>query len=179
VQSRAIRTAPTYFKPYSSTFTDLNNLEVPFRNKVDGGVYCNNPTLTAIIEAQTYFDKDLAELQVLSIGTGHQKFTESNSKKIISKFGILYWINPFKKRLIDLFFQGQTQQTQNLIKLISKNTQNPTQKKFEYYRIDTELDNGCNIDLDETNPEKLDILSEKAVREFQKNGHLVINTFFK
>ncbi|MBK7637667.1 MAG: hypothetical protein IPJ13_27805 [Saprospiraceae bacterium] len=78
-----------------------------------------------------------------------------------------------------MFFQGQTQQTQNLIKLISKNTQNPTQKKFEYYRIDTELDNGCNIDLDETNPEKLDILSEKAVREFQKNGHLVINTFFK
>ena len=152
---------------------------MPFRNKVDGGVYCNNPTLTAIIEAQTYFDKDLAELQVLSIGTGHQKFTESNSKKIISKFGILYWINPFKKRLIDLFFQGQTQQTQNLIKLISKNTQNPTQKKFEYYRIDTELNNGCNIDLDETNTDKLDILSEKVVKKFQKNVNLVINTFVK
>ena len=50
---------------------------------------------------------------------------------------------------------------------------------FEYFRIDTELDNTCNINLDETNPEKLDILSDKAVREFQKNGHLVINTFFK
>ncbi len=152
---------------------------MPFRNKVDGGVYCNNPTLTAIIEAQTYFDKDLAELQVLSIGTGHQKFTESNSKKIVSKFGILYWINPIRKRLIDLFFQGQTQQTQNLIKLICKNNQSTSEKMFEYFRIDTELDNTCNINLDETNPEKLDILSEKAVREFQKNGHLVINTFFK
>ncbi|HMR87747.1 MAG TPA: CBASS cGAMP-activated phospholipase [Saprospiraceae bacterium] len=173
----ATSAAPTYFKPYSSAYIDLNDVEVPFRNKVDGGVYCNNPTLTAIIEAQTYFDKDISELQVLSIGTGHQKFTESNSKKKVSKFGILYWINPIKKRLIDLFFQGQSQQTQNLIKLISKNNQSSSQKKFEYFRIDSELDNGCTINLDETNPDKLDILSEKAVREFQKHGHIVTNTF--
>ena len=48
---------------------------------------------------------------------------------------------------------------------------------FIYTRIDTELDNSCNIELDETDRFKLDKLVEKASREFQKNGDAIINHY--
>jgi len=51
----ATSTAPTYYAPFSSRYTDLKGIEQPFTNKVDGGVFANNPCLLAIIEAQKGF----------------------------------------------------------------------------------------------------------------------------
>ncbi|MEO5777705.1 MAG: CBASS cGAMP-activated phospholipase [Flavobacterium sp.] len=195
----ATSAAPTYFNPYSSEYVDLNGLNKSFHNKVDGGVFCNNPTLTAIIEVQKAFKKNLSDLSVLSLGTGHQKFSDAgmlNNNGIISKglkkirvinrdgkrnnWGIKYWmLSGGKKRLIELFMQGQSQQVQNLISLLQNGIDKQEYPNFIYHRIDTELDENCKIDMDETNKEKLKKLAEKASREFQLNASTVLKHFSK
>ncbi|MFP5040302.1 CBASS cGAMP-activated phospholipase [Parasediminibacterium sp. JCM 36343] len=192
----ATSAAPTYFNPYSSSYTDLNGLAIPFHNKVDGGVFCNNPTLTAILEAQKAFSKELKDLSILSIGTGHQKFCDTGiinntgfPNKILkmlsiknkndqrNNWGILYWINIKRKKLIELFLQGQTQQVENMISLMQHGIGKQEDEHFSYDRIDTELDETCKIELDETNKSKLEKLAEKATREFQKSGSLIIRRY--
>ena len=170
----ATSAAPTYFNPYSTKYIDLNDQEQVFNNKVDGGVFANNPTLIGIIEAQKAFNVALGDLKVLSIGTGHQKFTDACAR---SKWGILYWINRKRKRLIDLFMQGQSQQVQNLVSLLHKGIDRREGENFIYNRIDTELDETCKIEMDTTESKKLDILSEKAHVAFQNNASVIIKNF--
>lgn len=193
----ATSAAPTYFDPYTSCYTDLHGIEKPFGNKIDGGVWANNPALNGIIEAQKAFGVNLAELAILSLGTGHQKFCDAGIKKntgifnwflrqarikkrteIRKKFGIRYWIySDEKKRLIDLFMQGQSQQVQNLISLMQKGINKEEQDNFTYLRIDTELSESCPIEMDETDKEKLKKLAEKANIEFQNNATNIIKNF--
>lgn len=193
----ATSAAPTYFDPYSSRYIDGNELEKSFRNKVDGGVWANNPTLNGIIESQKAFEVELKDLAVLSIGTGHQKFCDTGIKQnkgifnwilrkvglkkkseLRSKFGILYWIySDGKKRLIDLFMQGQSQQIQNLISLMKKGIDKREADNFTYLRLDTELNESCNIEMDETEKAKLNSLAEKAVISFQYNASEIMKHF--
>ncbi|MFM2385540.1 MAG: hypothetical protein RL660_297 [Bacteroidota bacterium] len=194
----ATSAAPTYFDPYSTIYTDLNGLEKPFHNKVDGGVFCNNPTLTAIVEAQEALGAKLEDLAVLSIGTGTQKFSDAGilpTRSWYSKlfrrvtrqenhttrknWGLIYWMrHNGKKPLIELFMQGQSQQTENLISLLQKGIGALQPERFVYQRINTALDSSCNIELDEYDAEKLNRLKEKASREFQLQGVKTLNNFF-
>lgn len=193
----ATSAAPTYFDPYSAQYTDLNDITKPFGSKIDGGVWANNPTLNGIVEAQKAFDVPLEELAVLSIGTGHQKFCDAGIKQnkglinwflrqikvkkktgIRKKFGIKYWIYADdKKRLIDLFMQGQSQQIQNLISLMKKGIDKRESDNFVYLRLDTELNESCNIEMDETEKAKLNSLAEKAVISFQYNASEIMKHF--
>jgi uncharacterized protein len=199
----ATSAAPTYFDPLSTEYVDLNGLTKPFQNKVDGGVFCNNPTLSAIVEAQEAFDLPLESLVVLSLGTGTQKFcdagfnpSENWIKKVLlyfprkiglfkikskrSKWGILYWMNNNKRKpLIDVFMQGQSQQVENIISLMHSSIGKSRVERFTYLRVNTELDSSCNIELDETDEGRLDALKEKGVREFQKNADKVFNNFVR
>ncbi|KAF0200856.1 MAG: hypothetical protein FD170_3137 [Bacteroidetes bacterium] len=177
----ATSAAPTYFDPYSASYTDLNGLEKPFQNKVDGGVFANNPTLNGIIEAQKAFNINLKDIAVLSIGTGHQRFCDAGidkRKKHRVKYGIHYWMmEDGKKRLIDVFMQGQSQQTQNLISLMKNGIDRREPDNFTYMRIETLLDDSCNIEMDETDKAKLEKLAEKANIEFQNNATNIIKGF--
>ena len=177
----ATSAAPTYFDPYSSTYIDLNGLEKPFQNKIDGGVFANNPTLNGIVEAQKAFNLELKDISVLSIGTGHQKFCDAGIDKKKNhrvKYGLHYWmLEGGKKRLIDLFMQGQSQQVQNLISLMKNGIDRREPDNFEYIRIDTQLDDTCNIEMDETDKEKIKKLAEKANIEFQNNATFIIRNF--
>lgn len=177
----ATSAAPTYFDPYSASCTDLNGLEKPFQNKVDGGVFANNPTLNGIIEAQKAFNLELKDLSVLSIGTGHQRFCDAGIDKKKNhrvKYGIHYWmLEDGKKRLIDVFLQGQTQQAQNLISILKNGIDRREPDNFVYIRIDTQLDESCPIEMDETDKAKLIKLAEKANIEFQNNATNIIKNF--
>ena len=53
--------APTFFDPK----------EVGSHLLVDGGLWANNPSIIALTEALSKFNKTIAEVRVLSIGTGH------------------------------------------------------------------------------------------------------------
>jgi len=172
----ATSAAPTYYDPFSSRYTDLKGIEQPFTNKVDGGVFANNPSLMAIIEAQKAFNVELGDLQVLSLGTGHQKFTDSCDR---SNWGLKYWIVNRRKRIIELFMQGQSQQVQNLISLLHKGIDGRENENFLYKRVDTELDETCHIEMDETDHGKLEKLAEKATTAFQYHAGEIIGIFCK
>ncbi len=171
----AASAAPTYFNPYSAMYTDLNGQLQVFNNKIDGGVFANNPTLLGIIEAQKAFHMNLKDLRVLSIGTGYQKFTDACAR---NRWGLLYWINRDRKRLIELFMQGQSQQVQNLVSLLQNGIDGRETENYVYNRIDAELDDTCKIEMDATDHKKLDILSEKAHTQFQNNASIIIKNFF-
>lgn len=171
----ATSAAPSYFDPYSTKYTDLKGIEQPFTNKVDGGVFANNPSLLAIIEAQKAFKKELAEIRVLSIGTGHLKFVDACERQ---RWGVQYWMLNKRRRIIELFMQGQSQQVQNLISLLQNGIDRQEQQNFIYKRIDTELDETCNIKLDETNKKKLEKLAEKAHVAFQNSANEILANFF-
>ncbi len=173
----ATAAAPVFFDPYSSEYKDLNGVVKPFNNKVDGGVFANNPTLTGIIEAQVAFYQKIENLRVLSLGTGYQKFSDGSNR---SKWGITYWINPKRKRIIDLFMQAQSQQVEHIIQLMQNGIDKEKQKKpvFVYHRINTQLDDTLNIEMDETDKNKLKALAQKANYQFHENANSIIQEFY-
>lgn len=173
----ATSAAPTFFNPFSTKYIDLNGVEKHFSNKVDGGVVANNPALLSIIEAQKAFKIPLKDIKILSIGTGHQKFTDACDRK---KWGIKYWLNFKRKRIMELFMQGQSQLVENLISLlhVGIDKEEKDSPNFHYQRIETELDETCKIELDETDVKKLEKLKEKAQTAFQNNASSVIQSFF-
>jgi hypothetical protein len=65
--------APTYFDPYR-----VNEYAL-----VDGGVWANNPSLAAVIDAQKRLGIELADISVLSLGTGMSRsyFSANLSRK--------------------------------------------------------------------------------------------------
>ena len=173
----ATSAAPTYFSPYNSEFIDLHGTTKTFSNKVDGGVFANNPALIGIIEAQEAFKEDLSNLRVLSIGTGYQKFSDEKKRK---KWGIHYWmLKDNKRRIIDIFMQGQSQLTENLISLMQNGIDKERKEKpsFIYNRINTELNANFNVEMDETDINKLNRLGEKASFEFNNHATTIINNY--
>jgi patatin-like phospholipase/acyl hydrolase len=172
----ATSAAPVYFDPYSSEYTDLNGLVKPFKNKVDGGVFANNPTLIGIIEAQVALYVKTEDMRVLSIGTGYQKFSDGAQRK---KWGITYWINTNRKRLIDLFMQAQSQQVEHLVQLLQNGIDKEKKESpnFIYDRINVELDSTLCVEMDETNPEKLKALAQKASYQFHDHATTIIRRY--
>jgi hypothetical protein len=169
----ATSAAPTFFDPYSSAYKDLKDVDQVFSNKVDGGVFANNPSLLAIVEAQKAFDQPLSNLRVLSLGTGSQKFVDGCSRR---NWGLFYWILQ-RKRIIELFMQGQSQVVENLISLLLRGIDKQEKENFVYQRIETELDETCAIKLDTTDRAKLGKLVEKANISFQLHASRIIENF--
>lgn len=172
----ATAAAPVYFDPYSTEYIDLNGVAKPFKNKVDGGVFANNPTLLGIIEAQVALYQKTDNLRVLSLGTGYQKFSDGSNRK---RWGISYWINPKRKRIIDLFMQAQSQQVEHLVQLMQlgidkENQQSPN---FIYHRINADLNDTMKLEMDETNPEKLKSLAQKANYQFHEHCSIIVKTY--
>ncbi|HEY4785696.1 MAG TPA: CBASS cGAMP-activated phospholipase [Bacteroidales bacterium] len=172
----ATAAAPVYFDPYSSEYIDLYGNTKQFKNKVDGGVFANNPTLLGIIEAQVALYQKTENLRVLSLGTGYQKFSDGAHR---NKWGITYWINAKRKRIIELFMQAQSQQVEHLVQLLQngidkEKKENPN---FIYHRINVELDDSLNFEMDETDSEKLKALAQKASYQFHENATRIIETY--
>lgn len=164
----ATSAAPTYFNAYSNSFKRIDSDVVEdFSNKVDGGVFANNPSMLSVIEATTRLNKNLNDISLLSLGTGQYKYEEAKSKKMWS---VLYWLN--KKRVIELFMQSQSQLTHNSVNIL-----NQFNDDFKYKRIDVEFNHNFKVKMDETDPNKLKRLAEKAASKFQTEGKYVLDTF--
>ncbi len=166
--------APTYYDPYSSDdYLDLDGNSVDFRYKVDGGVWANNPSLIALVEAQKAFNKNLSEINLLSIGTGESIFLEENRSR---RFGIFYWVLNSKKRIIELFMQGQSQQAENLISLLKNGIDKEEPDNFSYLRLNTLFEEDKeSIAMDETDLSKLKILEERAINTFTNHKNEIFD----
>jgi predicted acylesterase/phospholipase RssA len=66
----ATSAAPTYFRPLEHNGYTL----------VDGGVWANNPTMLAVIEALICFDIDRSQIDLLSLGCGDDPYVISDAK---------------------------------------------------------------------------------------------------
>lgn len=160
--------APTYFDPYSGDmYKDLKGDVLQFKNKVDGGVWANNPSLIALIEAQKAFKKDLIDINLLSIGTGERIFLEPSRE---NKFGIWYWINNKRKRIIELFMQGQSQQVENILSLLKNGIDRQEPDNFSYLRLNTLFKTEIeNIEMDEIKSDRLKELESRALEVYKEN----------
>ncbi len=172
----ATAAAPTYFSPYSNEYTDLNDVSKSFVNKVDGGVMANNPTLVAFLEAIKAFKVEASDLEILSIGTGHKNFTDINSRK---KWGLYYWmIKDKRKRLIELFMQSQSQLVANYISLLHKGIDRREDENFIYDRIDVELTDGSQLEMDECDKNLISNFAELAAIEYQYKRTNILKRHF-
>ena len=92
--ARATSAAPTYFEPLK--------LEGVGQDKdwalVDGGVYANNPTMCALVDARTVFGAE--DVLVVSLGTGEP--TAGIPWKDAKDWGLVGWARP----LLDIVFEG-------------------------------------------------------------------------
>lgn len=97
--ARSTSAAPTYFPPariYAKDKTD--------RHLVDGGVYANNPSMCAVVEAvKLWPELTIRDYCLLSIGTG--KTEKSYQWEKTHKYGYLSWLQP----IIDILTSSVTE----------------------------------------------------------------------
>ncbi len=128
--ARSTSAAPTYFEPNLATSMAGVNYAL-----VDGGVYINNPTLSAYAAArQLDFGPDkqhpaAAEMMLVSIGTGSSK--DSYPYEKAKGWGAIGWIKP----LIDIMMKGVAQTVNYQLHQIFDAVGKPDQ----YIRIEPQL----------------------------------------
>jgi patatin-like phospholipase/acyl hydrolase len=132
--------APTYFDPVC----------VGEHTLADGGLWANNPSIIALVEAVSKFKKPIEQIRILSIGTGHSINLYGRSKL----WGLLTGWG--RQKLISYFLGLQSQASTNMSKLLLRD---------RHFRLDPEIENW---DLDDI--EHLDNLKSLAAKDFAHNS---------
>jgi uncharacterized protein len=142
--------APTYFDP-----TTVNEYLL-----ADGGLWANNPSLAAVIDAQKRLGIKIEDVRVLSIGTGHSRTCYGVTED--RKWGFVNgWKGP---EFIDFLMSLQAQSTHNYLQLLLSDSQ--------FIRLNFESD--CPLPLDDCSAIR-DLISN-ADRVFTHNSQR-ISTF--
>lgn len=150
--ARATSAAPTYFEP----------LKLPDRADpkdyyalVDGGVYANNPTLCAYVEAKTLFGQEQEEFLVVSLGTG--TYTKPIPYRKAKGWGVIGWAQP----ILDVVFDGVSDTVDYQMRQLAPARAGARR----YYRFQVTLPHQ-NDSMDDVNPENLRalrLLAEEAI----------------
>ena len=116
--------APIYFDPVYAGDSLL----------ADGGLWANNPSILAVTEAVSKFQRSLDQIHVLSIGTGHpiKMYGHGSSWGILTGWG--------RTKLVSYFLNLQSQSSTNMAKLLLGS---------RYVRLDPEIEDWG---LDSTEP---------------------------
>ncbi|OGR08122.1 MAG: hypothetical protein A2511_17750 [Deltaproteobacteria bacterium RIFOXYD12_FULL_50_9] len=136
--------APTFFNP-----TKVNEYLL-----ADGGLWANNPSLAAVIDAQRRLNIKLSDIRILSLGTGHAR--TCYGVKTDREWGLL---NGWKgKEFISFIMSLQAQTTHNYLQLMLREDQ--------ILRLD--FDSDCPLPLDDCSA--IDDLISNADRMFTHNS---------
>ena len=120
----------------------------------DGGIWANNPSLAAVIDAQYRLEVDLKNIRILSIGTGHSKTAYGTDQN--KKWGLMTgWQG---KEFINFLLSLQAQSTHNYLQLMLDADQ--------LIRLDFESDNPLPMDDEKV----LDDIVSRADRIFTHNS---------
>ena len=137
----ATSAAPTYFEPVR---LDRGSGR-PYLALVDGGVFANNPALSAFAEAR----REGADPDVLMLSLGTGELTRRLAYEDVKDWGLLEWAKP----VIDVVFDGQSDAVDyQLRQLLGAG---------RYYRFQTELDQASD-DMDDASDDNLQRLKQEA-----------------
>jgi hypothetical protein len=137
--ARATSAAPTYFEPEKLT-ADGEVFAL-----CDGGVFANNPAMSAYAEARRRHPR--AQIRLVSLGTG--QLTKKLHYEDVRGWGLIEWARP----LLDVVFDGVSDATEyELAQLLPES---------DYMRFQTELV-GASDALDNANERNLEHLQDLA-----------------
>ena len=148
--ARATSAAPTYFEP-----ANISSLDRQVYPLVDGGVFANNPTMCAWVEAyNSHPELKVSDLHILSIGTGEvdKSYHYSEAKN----WGKIGWIGP----VLDIMMSGVSETVDYQMRKLFKSAGYPDQ----YLRLQLDLQNFSDVDS------AMDNASEENMRALQKAG---------
>ncbi|MDH5717806.1 MAG: patatin-like phospholipase family protein [Spirochaetia bacterium] len=142
--ARATTAAPSFFRPA------LIPVDKGIRVLVDGGVFANNPVVSAYAEFKRRFPKEKNVL-VLSLGTGQTRTIPYNEAK---KWGTLGWALP----LLSCIFDGVSDAAEyQMTYILGEN----------FYRLQTMLTSAS---------DDLDDVSKKNIAALEEEGAKLINS---
>jgi patatin-like phospholipase/acyl hydrolase len=121
----ASSSAPIFFPAYGIAAADAH---------VDGGLWANNPVLVGISEAVCYFDRDLRDVTVLSIGSGSHavRIDRTNAERR----GLVQW--GWNAEVVSVVFAAQAQSAHNIARMLLTDQR--------YMRIDVEINRPVPMD---------------------------------
>ncbi len=156
---RGSTSIPGFFKPQYFFQQGIEN------TLIDGGVFANNPSLSAYIEvSKTEFDNKIAifnpnDLLFISIGTG-DTYDKSYKYKNVKNRGIIWWFKP----VLDILTASSAELIDyEMYKLFSAYNQ-----EKHYYRLNPKIKNANSSALDASKENISDLLLD-AERYIKKN----------
>lgn len=157
----ATSATPTYFAPHRIASAQNTN---GFYTLIDGGVFANNPTHLAILEAQiTSKHKantvlNTEDILVVSLGTG--SLTSVYPYNEVKNWGLLQWGRP----LLNIVFDGGSEVVSGQLERLFAPSE-PAAKSY-YYRFQALLDGEL---------EKIDNIKLQNTRQLQAIAHRLIS----
>ena len=178
--ARATSAAPTFFAPTqvkvrSEKNPKSNDKEIfkakdktCIRTLVDGGVFVNNPTVSAYVEAKRIFSEEEDNFTIVSIGCGelNREFPYEKSKN----WGLLGWVNPQQVPLLSCMFDGVSDAVDyQMGRLIDKD---------KFFRLQIELTEASD-DIDDVSEDNLADLVREGKRlirkEYKNTGRSIVD----
>jgi len=138
----ASSSAPMYFDPAE--------IQIDGRTVrgVDGGLFANNPSMCAFVEARKLFATD--DILVVSVGTGLSKLSFPRRRR----WGVLTWASPFDHvPMMEAMFDGQSS-------TVSHQLQQVLDKRV--FRFEFSLDNCPQVTMDDTSDANQDAIVKAA-----------------
>ena len=160
--ARATSAAPTYFIP-----AKISSLAGKTSYLVDGGVFANDPAMSAIVEARkNNFPNcnfpNFEDMYVVSVGTGKVKKKYEYDKVI--KWGLLKWVAP----IIDIIMSSSAEvisyQVTKLFEAVKSSS--------SYVRIEPDLEM-ANSDMDDVSDKNIFNLENAGLTYINKNEELL------
>lgn len=147
---RATSAAPTYFEPTQT------NISGSIYSLIDGGVFINNPSVSAYVSAKKTLEPD-DEYILVSLGTG--ELIRSIPHKEAKDWGQLEWLIP----LLSCMFDGMSDAADYQMKELLGNN---------YYRLQTDLSIASD-DMDNATSENINHLKEEAEKLIRVNDSVI------
>jgi patatin-like phospholipase/acyl hydrolase len=121
---------------------------------VDGGVFANNPAITALTEIASISPDADKKYFMVSIGTGKSRRPLTN--EFISLWGYVHWSRPMLELVTDGISESVHEQMKYLL---------PSTADHQYYRLQIDLPESINPAIDNASSTNMEALSH-AARDF-------------
>lgn len=157
VVARAATAAPTYFAPANLEIGDGNCYSL-----IDGGVFANNPTMCAFVDAMTE-RPEIRNYLVVSLGTGDSAAPILYDP--VKGWGSIGWFGPG----IDILLHGGNETVDYQMRMLLSHSVDGRQR---YYRFQPRLGK-VNSALDDTTPENISALKRLTQQYIDENGAVI------